>query len=134
MDSYYCGPGWGFTKEDVISGKIAEMPEAIDEIDKACKVHDQCYADHGYFNQACNEQLRTDLLKIVSSPGSSPQERMDAAIMAGIFRAEGAIYRPLHSIYNELHDSYALLFAASMTMQMVIKRHLNHYPGLKKSR
>lgn len=134
MESNYCGPHWGFTSQDVLSGTIAEMPEAINAIDKACQAHDQCYADHGYFNQACNEQLRTDLLRIVSDPHSSSSERMDASIMAGIFWTEGAISKPLHTIYKNLYDSFVLLFTAQqMTMQMVINWHLTHFPGLKKS-
>jgi hypothetical protein len=84
----YCGPGWGFTKEDVISGKIRSLPKAIDAIDEACKHHDQCYQDYGYFWQSCNVGLAHDLVKVITDPKSSSQQRMDATIMAAIFSIE----------------------------------------------
>ena len=82
---YYCGPGWGFTREDVESGKLAELPEAIDAIDRACKAHDQCYLDDGYFSQSCDRLLIGDLKTVVADPKASDQQRRDAAIMAAYF-------------------------------------------------
>jgi hypothetical protein len=70
----YCGPGWGFTIEDVRSGKIKELPTAIDAIDAACKTHDQCYQDHGYFTQQCNVSLAVNLVEVIRSPSSSKQQ------------------------------------------------------------
>jgi hypothetical protein len=84
----YCGPGWGFTLEDVKSGRIQKMPQAIDAIDQACRIHDQCYADHGYFTASCNIALAGNLSKIIKDPNSTPQQRMDAAIMAAFFMVE----------------------------------------------
>lgn len=84
----YCGPGWGFTYQDILDGKIKKMPAAIDAIDEACKAHDDCYAEHGYFTQGCNLVLTVDLVKVVLSDSSRPEQRADAVIMAAIFFIE----------------------------------------------
>ena len=102
----YCGPGWGFTKEDVISGKIKELPKAIDAIDEACAIHDQCYQDYGYFAPWCNEALAMNLVKVIKNPKSTPQQRMDAVIMAAIFQIEVIKIDPL--VYPSL-ASYSFL-------------------------
>jgi hypothetical protein len=93
----YCGPGWGFTKEDVISGKIKELPKAIDAIDEACAIHDQCYQDFGYFSSSCNEALALNLVKIIKNPKSTAQQRLDAVIMAAIFHIEAKRIDPIVS-------------------------------------
>lgn len=36
-------------------------PLAIDEVDLACKNHDKCYDDYGYFNKKCDLQIMKDL-------------------------------------------------------------------------
>jgi hypothetical protein len=51
----YCGPGWGFFREDAEQGKLP--PAAFDVIDEACRIHDSCYERHGYFTKACNDRL-----------------------------------------------------------------------------
>lgn len=84
----YCGPGWGFTRQDVEAGKVAQLPEAVDAIDRACKAHDQCYADNGYLTLKCNVALAAELKKIVLSPTSTTQQRIDAYIMAAVFEWE----------------------------------------------
>jgi hypothetical protein len=84
----YCGPGWGYTYQDILDGKIQTMPEAIDAIDAACRAHDECYAENGYLTQGCNLVLTTDLVSVVTSPSSTPQQRADAALMAAIFFIE----------------------------------------------
>ena len=93
----YCGPGWGFTKEDVVSGKITTLPKAIDAIDEACAIHDQCYQDYGYFSSSCNEGLALNLVKIIKNPKSSSQQRLDAVIMAAIFHLEAKKVDPIVS-------------------------------------
>ena len=113
----YCGPGWGFTKQDVEAGKVAELPAAIDAIDAACQRHDQCYEDHGYFTQRCNVHLATELTGIIISKSATPQQRYDAAIMAAIFATEAQVdptlkfghttYQSLERLYRELLDSGA---------------------------
>jgi hypothetical protein len=87
----YCGPGWGFTYHDILDGKIKEMPAAIDAIDEACKRHDLCYHENGYFTQECNTVLTVDLVKVISSGSSTPQQRLDAALMAAIFAYEAIV-------------------------------------------
>ncbi len=84
----YCGPGWGFTYKDILEGKISKLPGAVDAIDAACKAHDHCYEENGYLTQGCNLVLTVDLAKVVVASDSSPQQRVDAAIMAAIFFVE----------------------------------------------
>ncbi|MBR1232021.1 hypothetical protein [Bradyrhizobium sp. AUGA SZCCT0182] len=84
----YCGPGWGFTYQDLLDGKIKQMPKAIDAIDEACRLHDTCYQENGYVTQGCNLVLSADLAKVVIDPKSTPEQRVDAAIMAAIFFLE----------------------------------------------
>jgi len=84
----YCGPGWGFTYQDILDGKISKLPAAVDAIDEACKAHDYCYTENGYFTQGCNLVLTYDLVKVVTSPGSTAQQRLDATLMAALFFIE----------------------------------------------
>ena len=84
----YCGPGWGFTYQDLLDGKIKQMPKAIDAIDEACRLHDTCYYENGYLTQGCNLVLSVNLAKVVVDPKSTPEQRVDAALMAAIFFLE----------------------------------------------
>ena len=84
----YCGPGWGFTYQDILDGRVRELPRAIDAIDEACKLHDYCYQENGYFTQGCNLVLTYDLVQVVLDRKSSGQQRIDAVVMAAIFLIE----------------------------------------------
>jgi hypothetical protein len=84
----YCGPGWGFTYKDILDGKIRQLPGAVDAIDEACKLHDYCYEENGYFTQGCNLVLTYDLVGVVINTGSTPQQRLDAVLMAAVFFIE----------------------------------------------
>lgn len=84
----YCGPGWGFTYKDILDGKIAQLPDAVDAIDEACKLHDYCYSENGYFTQGCNLVLTYNLVEVVVSKDSTPQQRLDATLMAAVFFIE----------------------------------------------
>lgn len=48
----YCGP---------LHPPKGMNPLAIDEVDFACKNHDKCYDDFGYFNRNCDEKIVKDL-------------------------------------------------------------------------
>jgi hypothetical protein len=64
------------------------MPQAIDAIDEACRMHDYCYEENGYLTQGCNLVLSYDLMQIVVNQKSSPQQRLDAVLMAAVFFIE----------------------------------------------
>ena len=49
----YCGPG--YPKSQNTAG------DPIDDLDKSCKIHDECYAKMGYFNKNCDLELIQDL-------------------------------------------------------------------------
>lgn len=137
-DGKYCGPGWGFTIEDVRSGKIKEMPAALDAIDAACKAHDQCYQDHGYFTQECNLNLAKTLREIVQSPSSSKQQRMDAAIIAAVFEVEAIYFDPLakpaSNTYRYVKTQISGLWGkGKMTMQQVIQEVGRQYYNLERT-
>jgi hypothetical protein len=121
----YCGPGWGFTREDVLSGRIKEMPAAIDAIDAACQRHDQCYADRGYFTYSCNMALSRDLAAVIVGRHSTPQQRLDAAIMAGIFRFEALTLDLVVAEYRDWRDKFEAMFSPYFSMEAVIEWHLN---------
>ena len=48
----YCGP---------LPPPKGMNPLAFDEVDLACKNHDKCYDDYGYFNKNCDLQIMKDL-------------------------------------------------------------------------
>lgn len=132
----YCGPGWGFTKEDVASGKIKALPKAIDAIDAACAKHDQCYQDYGYFSPWCNVGLATNLVKIIIDPKSSSQQRLDSVIMAAIFSIEAKqvdpyVY-PVIISYSFLKTHIASLWKnGNKTMEQIINQVIatNNFSG-----
>jgi hypothetical protein len=119
---HYCGPGWGFTLEDVRSGRIKELPAAIDAIDAACKNHDQCYADSGYFSIDCNRKLISELTAVVVDEASSPQQRQDAAIMAAIFAVEVSTVDIGIAAYRCHRDFALVLLENSATFELVINQ------------
>lgn len=84
----YCGPKWGFTYKDILDGRIRDLPTAVDAIDEACKLHDYCYEENGYFTQGCNLVLTVDLVKVAIGKDSTPQQRLDAVLMAAVFFVE----------------------------------------------
>ena len=99
----YCGPGWGFTQEDIVSGRIRELPAALDAIDEACRRHDQCYADRGWLTLDCNVELSRSLAAVVISRTASEQQRIDAAVMAAIFMTEVLTIDTVVLRYRQLH-------------------------------
>jgi len=126
----YCGPGWGFVVQDVDSGKIAKLPDAIDAIDRACKRHDQCYNDHGYFTRSCNLRLAADLMNVIRDANSSSQMRGDAVVMAAVFTYEAVYHdwwlKPASDGYKSLKQSFDRMFIElNMHMQAVINYHIN---------
>ena len=119
----YCGPGWGFTREDVWRGRIKELPAALDAVDAACQRHDQCYQDHGYFTYDCNIALSRDLVAVLVARSSTPRQRLAAAIMAGIFQFEALTLDPFVGLYRDLKNSFETQFAR-YSMENVIQWHL----------
>jgi hypothetical protein len=51
----WCGPG---------HPRPGETPTPINDVDRACQTHDQCYADHGYLDRGCDDQLVARLQSI----------------------------------------------------------------------
>lgn len=125
----YCGPGWGFTYRDILDGKIAKMPAAVDAIDEACMLHDYCYAENGYFTQGCNLVLTVNLVDVVTSASSTPQQRLDAALMAAVFFIESqtldlAVIGKREMIRLK-HELEAMLSASAMTLEQAITKVLS---------
>jgi len=125
----YCGPGWGFTYKDILEGNIRNMPDAIDAIDEACKAHDYCYEENGYFAQGCNLVLSYDLVQVITDEQSSSQQRIDATIMAAIFFIESQTIdlgilakKEIVGIRNRI---FGHLVHAHGTVESAIKRELN---------
>jgi hypothetical protein len=48
----YCGP---------LYPPKGSNPVPVDKVDLACKNHDKCYGDLGYFNKDCDLQIMQDL-------------------------------------------------------------------------
>ena len=44
----WCGPG---------HPRPGETPTPINDVDRTCQAHDRCYAEHGYLDRGCDEQL-----------------------------------------------------------------------------
>lgn len=130
----YCGPGWGFTLQDVVLRRIDILPEAKDAIDRACAAHDQCYADHGYFTRSCNVQLAAQLSGVIFAPDSSGQQRIDAAIIAAIFATGAARVdpwaKPLYLTYETLEREYRQALKAGATFLQTIDRGIRQLYGM----
>lgn len=70
----WCGPNHPKTMDP--------PPEALDLVDQACRRHDYCYAERGYFNCDCDmdlvDELKANLDNGSYSPG--PEERYARSI------------------------------------------------------
>ncbi len=134
----YCGPGWGFVRQDVESGRIARMPDAIDAIDDACRHHDQCYFDRGWFYRDCNVRLARELAEIIRGPTSTAQQRVDAAVMAAVFAVEADAIDPWlrpavdlgTAISTRLHAGVDTMFQGTTTMFWVIEQEIYRINGV----
>ena len=127
-DGIYCGPGWGFTIDDVKSGRIREMPEAFDAIDGACRLHDQCFMDHGYFSLSCDLALNRRLTQVVFALDSTPGQRFDAVIMAAYFVVQTALIDLPVSSYRVVRDRIEVAFLQGALMIDIIERELISSP------
>ena len=120
----YCGPGWGFTYKDILDGKIRQLPQAIDAIDEACKLHDYCYEENGYLTQGCNLVLTYDLVAVIKDEKSTGQQRLDAALMAAIFFIESqTVDLPVMGWRETVklkHDFEGMLMQEAMTLELAI--------------
>ncbi len=113
------------------------MPDAVDVIDEACRRHDQCYFDHGWFSRECNVRLAANLVAIIRSPTSAPQQRVDAAVMAAVFAVEADLIDPwlrpaarlgvstLVSIRSTIDE----MFRGAATMYWVIEQEIYRIYG-----
>ena len=52
----YCGP---------LYPPKGSKPAPVDKVDLACKNHDKCYDDSGYFNKNCDLQILQDLKTVI---------------------------------------------------------------------
>lgn len=52
--------------------KTGTNPKPIDNTDLSCKHHDLCYAENGYLNATCDENLITEL------KANTPQNEIEA--------------------------------------------------------
>jgi hypothetical protein len=109
----------------VLTGRIKELPAAVDAIDAACKCHNQCYGDHGYFTYSCNAALSRDLAAVIVARHSTPQQRFDAAVMAAIFQFEALTVDLVVIEYRDLRDKFEAMFRPYVTMELVIEWQLN---------
>lgn len=122
----YCGPGWGFTYKDILEDRIAKMPAAIDAIDEACMLHDYCYSENGYFTQGCNLVLTYNLVEVVVGQKSTPQQRLDAALMAAIFFIESQtldlVVMGKRETLDLKHRLESMLTESAMTLEQAITK------------
>jgi hypothetical protein len=125
----YCGPGWGFTIEEIKGKGIASMPGTIDAIEAACKMHDACYARAGYFSEPCDQELVANMLRIVKDPKSPRHLQVDAAVMAAVFQFEALVSDPVFKRYQELESSFARMFHSNVSMEYIIEWHRSQEQG-----
>lgn len=69
----YCGPKYP---------PAGSTPVPVDEVDNACKKHDGCYEENGYFNQECDRQIIADLKMIKPK---TPQEKLSRKLIIAYF-------------------------------------------------
>jgi hypothetical protein len=114
------------------------MPDAIDAIDDACRHHDQCYFDRGWFSRDCNVHLTRELVEIVRAPTSTAQQRVDAAVMAAVFAVEAdgidPWLRPMVdlglAVRARLRAAIDSLFQGTTTMLWVIEQEIYRINGV----
>lgn len=89
----FCGPNVPTVAEQNTDKQIETLKSisAIDEIDSACKEHDICYAEKGYFNASCDDEL---IDAISETKGKHEDERCDklASYIVAYFITSSANY------------------------------------------
>ena len=76
----WCGPGHG-------SG------EPIDDVDRACMVHDKCYDRRGYFNSDCDDKLVRDIDRALDSGNVLPWGHIMGPLIRAWFKTSKKITR-----------------------------------------
>lgn len=69
----YCGPGHG--------DPTGQTPP-IDAVDAACRSHDQCYDQRGYFNCGCDRNLIASLPAAIAATPTTQGKAGGVAVMA----------------------------------------------------
>ena len=72
----WCGPGYGGSGSPV------------DDVDRACMIHDNCYGAKGYFNCSCDQELVTSLERAINSGGVSFRGRLMGRIIRRWFQLQ----------------------------------------------
>lgn len=123
----YCGPGWGFTRQDLEAKNLTELPQALDAIDLACQAHDQGYKDNGYWDIASDKKLISDLRVVVRTPTASFQQRFDAVVISSYFVVQSNVTIRVSETKKLYQSIQAMFMLGQFTMQQVIEHHIKKY-------
>lgn len=63
----WCGPG---------HPKAGTNPPPINQVDEHCRSHDQCYANNGYLNRLCDNQLISRLESVQTTDPAEEAARL----------------------------------------------------------
>ncbi|RUP50047.1 hypothetical protein BC936DRAFT_140556 [Jimgerdemannia flammicorona] len=101
----WCGPG---------RPASGQNPPAKDDFDAACRTHDKCYGQYGYFNCKCDSELTINLSRVIASG------RLSAARHLACARKE------FDCQTEDLYcDGFSWATEISLPIQMLISRILN---------
>jgi hypothetical protein len=64
----------------------------VDEVDRACMIHDKCYDKNGYFDCECDAALIKALDKVLIAQNVKPAERIMASIIRTWFSLQPCVY------------------------------------------
>lgn len=62
---------------------ISKNPPAVDQLDSACRQHDKCYAEFGYYSCACDQALVDEVVKGRTLFDLNPNEQKIVVLFRG---------------------------------------------------
>lgn len=77
----WCGPNHPLEEQMDVA------PGPVDRLDAACMIHDYCYAEKGYFDCACDENLTTELRRQLASHEYTTEQAIVARAIRDYFVA-----------------------------------------------
>jgi len=106
----YCGRGWRDSRNGLWVAKPSDTShfryKPIDDVDEACRVHDQCYIRNGILNIYCDSRMMKEVCSLAVSAGGRSKRTETSAMLCtmwvGVFHPLAFKYAPVQYLIHTI--------------------------------